>query len=329
MMNDERETQHDSYSRHMLWCMNKRLIIAGGSGFLGSGLIRHLAGEFQEIVVLTRSPSGSEGSVRFVHWDARTPGDWARELDGAAALVNLVGRTVDCRKTPQNKAVILNSRVNSVLALATAIRSCKSPPPVWIQSATAHIYGDTADEILDESSPIGTGFAPQVGVAWEAALAQVPASVRQVVLRISFVLGRDGGPLKILARLARFGLGGTVGTGRQYMSWIHEEDLYRIIERAITDPTMQGMYVTTAPNPVTNQQFMQLLRKAVHRPWSPPAPALMVRTGSWLLRTDPELALLGRRCVPTRLLKEGFVFDYAQLEETLRSLVLPVVLDNS
>jgi len=213
-----------------------RLVIAGGTGFLGQGLIRHLSGKFQDIVVLTRAASHINGPVHFVHWDAKTVGNWATELNGAAALVNLVGRTVDCRKTVENKAEILRSRVNSVIALAAAMRTCKSPPPVWIQSTTAHIYGDTEDEIFDESSPIGTGFAPQVGTAWEAALADhAPNSIRQVVLRISFVLGKNGGALKTLGRLARLGLGGTIGTGTQYISWIHEIDLHRIIERAITD----------------------------------------------------------------------------------------------
>ncbi len=299
----------------------RRLIIAGGTGFLGRGLIRHLAGQFEEIVVLTRKSAGGEGPVRFVHWDAISPGDWYRELEGAAALVNLVGRTVDCRKTAENKSVILRSRVDSVNALAAAVQSCKTPPPVWIQSATAHIYGDTHDQILDESSPVGAGFAPQVGLAWEAALHAVPGTIRKVILRISFVLGKDGGALRTLARLARFGLGGTVGNGGQYMSWIHEADLHRAIERALTDRAMQGIYVTTAPHPVTNQLFMQELRRAVHRPWAPPAPEPLVRLGALLLRTDPELALLGRRCIPTRLMEEGFLFDYPTLREAISDLI--------
>jgi uncharacterized protein (TIGR01777 family) len=300
----------------------RRLVIAGGSGFLGRGLIRHLAGRFQEIVVLTRGPAHTDNGVRFVQWDSRNIGDWVSELDGADAVVNLVGRTVDCRKNAKNKAVILQSRVDSVLSLAKAVALCNAPPPVWIQSATAHIYGDTDDQILDESSPIGTGFAPQVGVAWESALAEnVPPSIRKVVLRISFVLGKNGGPLQTLARLARFGLGGTVGNGRQWMSWIHEQDLYRIIERAIDDPSMHGVYVTTAPEPERNQQFMAQLRKAVHRPWSPPAPVPLVHFGSWLLRTDPELALLGRRCVPARLTSDGFDFHFPVLPGALGNLL--------
>ena len=299
-----------------------RVVIAGGSGFLGRSLIDDLAPHCDEIVVLTRGQERTDGKVRHVHWDAKTLGPWAIHLDGATAVVNLVGRTVDCRKTPANKKVILESRVDSVRALAAAVRRCTTPPAVWVRSATAHIYGDTADEVLDEASPIGTGFAPDVGVAWEAALAEANLpNVRQVVLRISFVLGRRGGPLKTLARLARLGLGGRIGDGRQYMSWIHVADLNAIILRAIEDATMTGIYIATSPGPVPNVEFMRDLRHAVRRPWSPPAPAGFVRLGAWLMRTDPELALLGRRLMPTRLTREAFTFDFPTLRAALEDLI--------
>jgi hypothetical protein len=300
----------------------KRVVIAGGTGFLGQSLIEHLQQDCDEIVVLTRGVATQDRNVRYLQWDAKTAGDWAASLDGAGAVINLVGRTVDCRKTPANKRVILESRVDSVHALAVAAKQAKHPPPVWIQSATAHIYGDTGDEVLDESSPIGTGFAPTVGTAWEKALADsVPPTIRTVVLRISFVLGRKGGALQTLARLARLGLGGRTGTGRQWMSWIHVADLNAIIRRAITDSTVSGAYVVTAPNPTTNADFMRQLRKAVHRPWSPPVPAPLVRVGALLMRTDPELALYGRRLVPTRLLREGFDFRFPELPAALKDLL--------
>ncbi len=186
--------------------------------------------------------------------------------------MNYVGRTVDCRKTPQNKRTILESRVDSVRALAAAYARCDAPPPVWVQSATAHIYGDTGDEILDESSPIGTGFAPRRrhGLGTALAEADLPGC-RRVVLRISFVLGRGGGALTTLARLAKFRLGGTVGTGRQYMSWIHVEDLNAIVRRAITDDSVHGVYVVTSPHPVPNREFMPC-EVPWAAPWSPPRP---------------------------------------------------------
>jgi uncharacterized protein (TIGR01777 family) len=258
-----------------------------------------------------------------VQWDGRTAGAWAAELDGAAGIVNLVGRSVDCRKTAANRRVNLESRVDSVRALGLACGQVARPPGVWVQSGTGHIYGDPpGDTVITDDSPLGSGFAPDVGRAWEAALAEAaPADCRCVVLRISFVLGRQGGALRTLSRLARCFLGGAAGSGRQWISWIHEADLIAIILRALADPAMHGTYLTTAPSPVTNAEFMRELRRALGRPWSPPVPAPVVRLGAWLMRTDPELALLGRRCVPARLLAEGMAFEFPVLAGALRDLV--------
>ena len=300
----------------------RKYILAGGSGFLGTALARILLARGDEPVILTRNPAHWRGPGRAVAWDGKTAGPWAAELDGAAAIINLTGRTVDCRKTPANKRVILESRVNSVHALAAAWAQVKNPPKVWIQSATAHIHGDTADELIDESSPIGTGFAPEVGMAWEKSLADAALpGCRQVVLRISFVLGATGGALPVLARLTRLFMGGTLGSGRQYFSWLHVDDLNAIILRALDDDTMSGVYVTTAPGPVTNRDFMAELRRALHRPFGLPTPEPLLRIGAWFLRTDPELPLLGRRLVPTRLMREGFVFKHPALLEALRDLL--------
>lgn len=300
----------------------RKIILAGGSGFLGRAMLPTLLDVADEIITLTRSPAVVDGRERRINWDAKSAGDWEREIDGADAIINLVGRTVDCRKTPANKKVILESRVHSVRALAAAVQLSKRPPKVWVQAATAHIFGDTGDEILDDNAPIGSGFAPQVGLAWEAATNDAPLPhTRRVLLRMTFVLGREGGPLKILARLARLGLGGTVGSGRQWISWIHEADVAAIVLRALIDPTMSGTYVVTAPGPVTNRDFMAALRHTVHRPWSPPTPAPLVRLGSAILRTDPELALLGRRCVPSRLLSEGYVFKHPDLSNAFDDLL--------
>ncbi|HSV13248.1 MAG TPA: TIGR01777 family oxidoreductase [Tepidisphaeraceae bacterium] len=300
-----------------------KVILAGGSGFLGQALVPFLLKRFESIIVLTRNAARSDGPVRYVSWDAKSQGPWTAEIDGATAIVNLVGRTVDCRKTPANKREILESRVHSVRALAAACNAVANPPNVWVQAGTAHIYGDTADEILDESSPLGSGFAPDVGRAWEAAFdnADLP-NCRHIMLRTSFVLGRHGGALATLAKLTRCFLGGTVATGRQYISWIHVDDFCRIVMRAIENPTMEGVYVVTAPNPVTNRDFMAALRRTLHRPWSPPAPAACVRLASLLMRTDPELALLGRRCIPTRLMREVFEFQFPKLNDALRELLL-------
>ncbi len=302
------------------------IILPGGSGFLGQAISGFLIQHNYTPIILTRGPDqpATATTPQHIRWDARSStGPWTTCLDNAHALINLVGRSVNCRKTPANKKEILESRTLSTRALTEAWQRAANPPKIWLQTSTAHIYGDTQDEILDESSPIGTGFAPDVGSAWEKSFtdANLPG-LRSVILRISFVLGLgDNSALRTLSRLARLGLGGHTGSGRQYMSWIHIHDLCRIILRALTDDTMRGIYVITAPNPVTNKDFMRHLRRALHRPWSPPIPKPFVHLGALLMRTDPELALMGRRCHPTRLLREGFNFDFPTLPQALGNLL--------
>ena len=188
--------------------------------------------------------------------------------------------------------------------------------------STAHIYGDPPSLWCDEDAAVGYGLAPQVGQAWEAAHhAGLLPDMRSVVLRTSFVIGRSGGALPRLATLVRWGLGGRVGHGRQGMSWIHETDMNRLFERAITDQTMTGTYVATAPNPVSNRDFMAALRKALRRPIGLPAAAWMVRIGAPLvMRTDPELGLYGRYVHSRRLAEEGFDFAFPTLDEALKDL---------
>lgn len=289
---------------------------------MGRALTNAIVSRGDEVVILTRSPSNqSRERVREIQWNAKTVGSWMNELDGAHAIVNLVGRTVDCRKTPANKKVILESRVNSVTALAEALKQIQNPPPIWVQTGTAHIFGDSDFKTFTDGSETGEGFAPDVGRAWEAAFDAVDApNLRKVNLRISFVLGRDGGAMRKLSTLARFGLGGTVGSGRQWISWIHLIDMVRIFLRAIDNESMHGTYVITAPNPVDNKTFMRELRRAVHRPWSPRVPAPIVKIGARLMNTDPELALLGRRIVPKRIIEEGFDFKFPTLAEALDDL---------
>lgn len=298
-----------------------RVVIAGGTGFLGRSLTRFLEDRGYDVVVLARH-APAEPDVRHRIWDAHSVGDWARTLDGAAAVVNLAGRSVDCVKTPDHCDEILRSRVESTRALGEAARRVGRPPGVWVQMSTAHIYGDPPARVCDEDAAFGHGLAPDVGRAWERAYAEaVPPHTRGVVLRTSFVLGRSGGALPRLAGLARVGLGGKVGSGRQGISWIHETDMNRLFLRALTDPDMEGAYVATAPSPVSNAEFMRLLRRTLGMPLGLPAPAWLVRIGAPLmLRTDPELAIYGRYCVSRRLREEGFEFTYPELPAALADL---------
>ncbi len=299
-----------------------RIVIAGGSGFLGLNLAEYLTELDYEVVLLSRNEPRRQGTWRFVRWDARSVGEWCRELEGAAAIVNLAGRTVDCIKTPDHCDEILRSRVEATEVLGKAVRNIQTPPPVWVQMSTAHRYGDPPECVCDEDSAFGYGLAPFVAREWEAAYARsVLPEMRQVILRTSFVVGRDGGALSRLSKLVRWGLGGTVGSGEQGMSWIHELDMNRLFFRAITAESMQGAYIATAPKPVSNAEFMRALRKSLKMPIGLPAASWMVRIGAPLLmRTDPELALYGRYCVSRRLREEGFEFSYSDLESALRDI---------
>jgi uncharacterized protein (TIGR01777 family) len=304
----------------------KTIMLAGGSGFLGQAVSSFLIAHKYTPIILTRGPSqpATAATPEFIHWDATTlSGDWPLCLNNAHAVINLVGRTVNCRKTPENKKEILESRVLATRALAQAWQRATNPPKIWIQTSTAHIYGDTHDEILDESSPTGVGFAPDVGRAWEKEFNDAdPKDTRRVILRVSFVLGiGQNSALRTLSRITRLFLGGHTGSGRQFMSWIHLSDYCSIILRALEDPTMSGAYVVTAPNPLTNKQFMRELRRTLRRPWSPPVPTPAVYIGALLMRTDPELALKGRRCLPTRLLNENFQFQFPTLPEAIDDLL--------
>jgi uncharacterized protein (TIGR01777 family) len=299
-----------------------RVVIAGGSGFLGRNLAHHLVASGCEVVVLSRHRPVDAPAWHHATWDARTIGAWTRHLDGAAALVNLAGRTVDCVKTPDHCDEILRSRVEPTAVLGRALQEVEMPPRVWVQMSTAHIYGDPPDLVCDEDAAFGFGLAPSVGRAWEETFTRVsPPRTRQVILRTSFVLGRMGGALPRLAMLARYGFGGTVGSGRQGISWIHEQDMNRLFERAMVDEHMSGAYLATAPNPVSNVEFMRELRRAVGAPFGLPAARWMVRLGApLLLRTDPDLALYGRYCISRRLREEGFEFQFPALAPALRDL---------
>ena len=300
-----------------------KVIIFGGTGFIGLSLANHLKlNGFHPILIARNAPDKSVAH-EFVKWDANSLGDWTNVLEDSIAIVNLAGRTVDCIKTPDNCDVILRSRVDSTKIIGKALEKAQNPPKVWVQMSTAHIYGDPPSQMCTETSSFGYGLAPFVGKAWEAAFEQaLPKTMRGVRLRTSFVIGRKGGALKSLKKIVKMGLGGTVGNGTQGMSWIHEHDMNAIIHRAIADKTFTGVYVVSAPNPVSNKVFMRLLRKKMRMPIGLPAPEFLTRLGAKLLfRTDPELALYGRYVKSVRLEKEKFVFKFPVLEDALDDLL--------
>ncbi len=305
-----------------------RIILAGGSGFLGRVLAGWLTARGLEVVILTRAPRAGR-RFREMFWDGRTVGEWQREIDGAAAVINLAGRSVDCRYTVRNRRLIMGSRVDSTSALGEAIARCAKPPRVWLNSSTATIYKHTYSRPNDEATgEIGAtpeakdAFSVEVAVAWERALDEARTlATRKVALRSAMVLGSGGNSvLPVLRRLVRFGLGGRMGDGRQFVSWIHEEDFCRAVQWLIDHEEMSGPVNLAAPNPVSNTELMRTLREVCGVSFGLPAARWMLEVGALLLRTETELILKSRRVVPGRLLASGFEFNFPHLRAAVENL---------
>lgn len=300
---------------------SKRIILAGGSGFLGNALAKALVARQYEVVVLTRSPRQRGDGVTEVAWDGAQIGDWMNFLEGAEAIVNLTGRNINCPHTPKNLREIMESRVNSVRAISLAFGQVKHPPRVWVQASATGFYGDTQDRLCSEDIVAGSNELAKICEQWEGAFHSVVApKLRRVVLRIGFVLGRESGALPVLAKLTKWFLGGSVGNGQQFISWIHLADLTRMFVEAIECDDLSGTFNAVAPNPVTNAEFMRELRRVLHRPWSPPAPEFAVRLGARLMGSEPSLALVSQRCAPERFVAAGFEFQFTELRAALENL---------
>jgi uncharacterized protein (TIGR01777 family) len=301
--------------------MKQKILLPGGSGFLGQNAAQYFIAKGYEVAVLTRGKTKVAHGISYINWDGKTLDAWTKEVDAAHAVINFTGRTVDCIYNGKNKKEIIDSRVDSVNVLTQAILQSATPPTVFVQAASLAIFGDTTELCTDESK-LGEGFSVEVCKLWEQAFFATPLPyTRKVLLRIGFVLGDDGGALEPLTKLVKAFLGGTVGSGKQYISWLHIEDMNRIFDFAISDIKASGVYNATSTAPVTNAEFMKALRKALGRPWSPPVPELAVRFGAhFIMRTDASLALTGRNCMPKRLLDQGFQFKHVQLAESLKEL---------
>ena len=299
----------------------KKLIIAAGTGFLGQVLAQHFKDKAQEIIILTRGTAHADANIKYVHWDAKSLTGWEAELDGADALINLAGKSVDCRYNEQNKNEIMASRVDSTVALGKAIAQCTNPPQHWLNSSTATIYRHSVDKQMDEvHGEIGHDFSMNVAKMWERAFfdADTPHTLK-TALRTSIVLGNKGGAFVPLKKMATLGFGGSQGTGNQFVSWIHEEDFARAVA-FIIDTKMEGAVNVVSPAPVRNQNFMKALRQAVNAPFGINTPTWLLKFGAALIGTEPELVLKSRNVIPARLTKNGFTFAYSNLDNALQNL---------
>ncbi|HEY1786795.1 MAG TPA: TIGR01777 family oxidoreductase [Verrucomicrobiae bacterium] len=304
--------------------MKKRLVIAGGSGFIGSALAAEWLAQGGEAVVLTRSPRKRNDGAIEVQWNGVHIGEWIQYLNSAAAVVVLAGKNINCRHTPEAVRELAESRISAVQTIAAAIAHVTKPPAVWVQASAIGFYGNRGDLILDENSSNGEGTLSGICRQWESAFesASVPRT-RKALLRIGVVLGREGGALPVLARLTRWFLGGRAGNGKQFVSWVYLKDLTQMFRETIRREDLTGTYNATAPGPVTNGELMRQLRHALHRPWSPPAPGWAIKMGARLMGTESSLALDGCRVLPRRFAEAGFSFQFPELKAALKDIFEP------
>ncbi|HEV2453923.1 MAG TPA: TIGR01777 family oxidoreductase [Verrucomicrobiae bacterium] len=302
--------------------MKRRVVIAGGSGFIGSALAAEWLARGGEAVVLTRSPRQRSDGVLEAQWDGVHLGEWIQYLSGAEAVIGLAGKNINCRHTPEAVRELTESRVNAVETIAAGIAHVTKRPGVWIQASAIGFYGNRGETILDEGCSSGEGPLPAICRKWEGSFESARVSqTRKVLLRIGVVLGRDGGALPMLARLTRWFLGGRAGNGKQYVSWISLEDLTRMFWESVRRPDLAGTFNAVAPGPVTNGELMRQLRRALWRPWSPPAPGWAIKVGARLMGTEASLALEGCRVLPKRFERAGFEFQFPELEAALRDIL--------
>jgi len=307
-----------------------KVVIPGGSGQVGTVLARAFHERGDEVVVLSRNP-GSD-PWRAVKWDGESLGDWGSEIDGADTVINLAGQSVNCRYTPENRRVLIDSRVKSTRVVGQAIGESNRPPGVWLQASTATIYAHRFDAPNDEADGIIGGserkapdtwrFSIDVVTKWERELnAAATPQTRKVLMRSAIVMSPDaGGPFDMLLRLVRFGLGGRAGDGRQYVSWIHDQDFVDAVLWLIAHDELDGPVNLAAPTPLPHDQFMKFLREAWGIAFGLPATKLMLEVGAFVLRSETELILKSRRVVPTRLLESGFVFQFPDWVDAVQDL---------
>lgn len=297
---------------------------------MGGLLAAHFEERGWKCMVLTRNRPRSD---RDVQWDGVHRGDWEACLEGADVLVNLCGKSVNCRYHSRNRRALMDSRLVPTRLLGEVLAEVRNPPELWLQASTATLYRHTYGEPWDEDGDIGAhpdakdAFSIELATAWEDAFHDaIPAGIRPVLLRSAMVLGRGNdlnNVLSVLRRLTRFGLGGKMGHGRQYVSWIHEKDFCRALERIIAQSELVGPVNVCAPNPLPNHQMMRILRRRLRRPVGIPAPAWALELGAFFLRTETELIIKSRRVIPGKLLAGGFEFEFPDFSRAAEDLLSP------
>lgn len=294
--------------------MHKKVVLAGGTGFIGTFLEDKFKALGYEVHIISRQK-------QHISWDNHE--EIVSALDHAELLINLAGKSVDCRYNETNKHEIMKSRTETTRILGEAIEKCSSPPPLWINSSTATIYRHAEDRpMTEENGEIGNGFSVEVAKAWEQAFFsfQLPHT-RQVALRIAIVLGPHGGVITPFINLVRFGLGGVQGPGNQMFSWIHIEDIFGIIMFLKEREELNGVFNCSSPHPVTNRELMAELRKSMNMKFGLPSPKWLLEIGAVMIKTETELILKSRWVIPDRLERAGYPFKYMEIDQALANII--------
>ncbi|WP_223700462.1 TIGR01777 family oxidoreductase [Sutcliffiella deserti] len=294
--------------------MNKKIVLAGGTGFIGIYLEEKFQNLGYEVKIISRQP-------QHISWS-----DFASIVDAledSEMLINLAGKSVDCRYNEKNKKEIFDSRTKTTEILGRAVLEANNPPELWINSSTATIYRHAEDRpMTEETGEIGSGFSVEVAKKWESSFFQFHLpKTRQAALRIAIVLGKDGGVMVPFMNLVKFGLGGVQGPGTQKFSWVHMEDVYNIILFLQKRKDLSGVFNCSSPNPVTNREFMTKLRKKMNKNLGLPSPKWMLELGAIFIRTETELILKSRWVIPARLEEEGYSFKFATIDTALEEII--------
>ncbi len=291
----------------------KKVIIAGGTGFIGSYLKTRFIENGYDVFLVSRLPD-------HIQWEVD---ELSHELEGAELVINLAGKSINCRHTPKNQEVIIQSRIESTTMIGNAIQKCKNPPKLWINASATGIYqASEIKSMTEDETELGNDFLDEVVTKWEKSFFEFQFSAtRQIALRTSVVLGKNGGALSPLVQLTRFGLGGKQASGKQMFSWIHLEDYFRIIQFALQNKNLEGFLNCTSPEPLSNKNFMGILRKILHVSIGLPAPKLAIQFAAMIIGTEPELILISSYVTPKRLTEAGFSFRFPSLNSALINLL--------
>ncbi|WP_281846972.1 TIGR01777 family oxidoreductase [Olleya namhaensis] len=296
----------------------KKIIIAGGTGFLGQVLKTHFTKQNYIVLILSRNPK----SENEIYWNGTELGDWTRNLENADALINLSGKSVDCRYTDKNKKAIYNSRIDTTNLLGLAVNLCDNPPKYWFNSSTATIYKGSLDTPnTEQNGIIGDDFSMNIAKSWEQTFNAITTpKTKKVILRTSIVLGKNGGAIIPLKQLTRFGLGGKQASGQQKVSWIHEDDFTSAIQ-FLMEQKLEGVFNLCVPQPTDNKTLMQSLRHVLKVPFGISHPLWLLKLGAFFIGTETELVTKSRNVLPEKLLQHGFIFKFENIKTALENVL--------